>query len=124
MTPEPRVIVITGAAGGIGTACAARFAQEGARLVLVDANAGRLASAAEPEGAAEVARHAVDVTEEAAVAALAAEVGGRFRRVDVLVNAAGVLLATPFEAITLEEWRRMMAVNLDSVFLCCREFIP
>jgi 3-oxoacyl-[acyl-carrier protein] reductase len=44
--------------------------------------------------------------------------------VDVLVNAAGVIASTPFEAITFADWRRMVAVNLDAVFLCCRAFIP
>src|SRR5437667_12667989 len=99
MSTDGLVVVITGAAGGIGTACAERFARDGARLVLVDANAERLAAAPEPPGAAEVLRHPADVTDAAAVAALAAAVGERFPRLDVLVNAAGVRLATPFAAI-------------------------
>jgi 3-oxoacyl-[acyl-carrier protein] reductase len=117
-------MVIIGAAGGIGAASAARFAREGARLVLVDANAARLEAMAPPPGAAEVIRHAADVTDEAAVAALAAAVGERFGRVDVLVNGAGIIASTPFEAITPAEWRRMVAVNLDAVFLGCRAFLP
>src|SRR5438067_13882696 len=108
MSIDGLVVVITGAAGGIGTACAERFARDGARLELVDAKAERLAASPEPPGAAEVVRHAVDVTDAVAVTALAAAVSERFPRVDVLVNAAGVLLATPFEAITTEEWQRIM----------------
>lgn len=123
MATESRVIVLVGAAGGIGRACAARFGREGARLVLVDANAAGLEAVEAPEAVA-VLRHAADVTDERAVAALAARVGAECGRVDVLVNAAGILTSTPFEEITLEAWRRMLAVNLDAVFLCCRHLIP
>ena len=110
---DSRVIVITGAARGIGAACARRFAAAGARLVLAD-----LDRAAVDKLAAElkaVAVHA-DVTRAADVARMIEEPYTRWRRLDVLFNNAGVIRVQPMLDVTEAEWDRVMAVNLKAVF--------
>jgi NAD(P)-dependent dehydrogenase (short-subunit alcohol dehydrogenase family) len=118
-----RTAVITGAATGLGQAYARRLASEGARVVLAD-----LASADETmemiEGAApEPLAFACDVAIEEDVAKLAAAVkdaGGA----DILVHNAGIYPLQPLAVATFESWRRVMAVNLDSMFLLSKAFVP
>lgn len=106
-----RVAVVTGAARGIGRAIAARLAAEGARVLGAD-----LGSFEAPAGV-EAAR--CDVTDEGAVAALAARAVG-LGSLDVWVNNAGVVSVDRVEDVSLAEWRRVLAVNLDGTFLGCR----
>lgn len=123
-----RVAMVTGAAGGIGRAIACRFAQEGARLVLSDINTDLLAPmVAELEasgGEAMALSH--DVREEAGWKRVMAAVEQRFGKLDILVNNAGLAAPAPtvFEDITYAQWRRVMDVNLDGVFLGLRAAIP
>jgi meso-butanediol dehydrogenase/(S,S)-butanediol dehydrogenase/diacetyl reductase len=110
---DSRVILITGAARGIGAACARRFAHAGARLVLAD-----LDSVAVDKLAAElkaVAVHA-DVTRAPDVARMIDEPYKRWDRLDVLFNNAGVIRVQPMLDVTEAEWDRVMAVNLKAVF--------
>src|SRR6202023_636992 len=65
-----------------------------------------------------------DVTDEAAVAALEKEVAGRFGRVDILINNAGVNVRKAVVEYSMEEWRKVLDTNLTSVFLLCRAFVP
>ena len=110
---DSRVIVITGAARGIGAACARRFAAAGARLVLADLDgAGVDKLAAELKA---VAVHA-DVTRAADVARMIDEPYTRWGRLDVLFNNAGVIRVQPMLDVTEAEWDRVMAVNLKAVF--------
>jgi 3-oxoacyl-[acyl-carrier protein] reductase len=118
-----RVVVITGAAGGIGTATARRFAAEGARLVLTDRDAPRL-DALRASLPPETVVHAADLTSPGAADALAARTREAFGRADVLVNGAGLLHATRLEEIDDAEWDLSLAVNLTAVFRCCRAFLP
>jgi 3alpha(or 20beta)-hydroxysteroid dehydrogenase len=115
---EGKVAIITGAAGGIGSAAARAFAQEGGRLVLTDADAeGVERLAGELDGAR---ARAHDVTSEAdweAVIELALETHGQ---IDVLVNNAGVFLAASLEETSLEDFRRVLDVNTVGVFLGMR----
>jgi 3-oxoacyl-[acyl-carrier protein] reductase len=122
---EGRVVVITGAAGGIGTATARRFAEEGARLVLADRDAARLkaARATLPSGAVATIT-AADLTDAKAARELAAQTKAAYGRADVLVNGVGVLRATPFEEISPAEWDEFVRVNLTAVFFCCQAFLP
>jgi NAD(P)-dependent dehydrogenase (short-subunit alcohol dehydrogenase family) len=107
-----KVALVTGAAGGIGSALVARFQAEGATVVASD-----LAAPAAPAALA----LPLDVTSEADWREAMTEVERRFGRLDVLVNNAGVVLARPLTETTLVEWRRVMAVNLDGSFLGLRE---
>jgi NAD(P)-dependent dehydrogenase (short-subunit alcohol dehydrogenase family) len=111
-----KVCVVTGAAGGIGSATVQRFGEEGATVVGVDLaenSPGDLALA-------------VDVTDEAAVRDLFARVRSHYGRVDVLFNNAGISPSDDASVLdtSLEAWQRVQDVNLRSVFLCCKHGIP
>ncbi|HCF24825.1 MULTISPECIES: SDR family oxidoreductase [unclassified Novosphingobium] len=110
--------VITGAAQGLGLVTARLFAEAGYRVVLTDVQPldAVLASFA----GAEVSGLSGDVSSEAFIAELAAHVAA-LGGADVLVNNAGISMIVPAEETTLEQWQRMMAINLDGPFLLCRE---
>ncbi len=123
---DGRVVIVTGAAQGIGRVYAARFAAEGAKVVVADVDqAGALGAAAEIPGAVGLA---VDVADAASVRAMAAAARDRFGRIDVLVNNAGLFTAIlprrPLEEIDPESWDRVMAVNVRGVFLCVQAVAP
>ena len=115
--------MITGSAGGIGAAAARRLTQEGAQLILTDADeqgAERLAD--ELGGCASALRH--DVTSEQDWQAVLAHALAAHGRVDVLLNNAGVFLATSLTDTSVEDFRRVMDVNVTGVFLGMRTLAP
>jgi meso-butanediol dehydrogenase / (S,S)-butanediol dehydrogenase / diacetyl reductase len=110
---DNRIVLVTGAAGGIGAASARRLAAAGARLVLADLDTtGVEKLATELDG---VAVHA-DVTRAADVARMVDEPYRRFGRLDVLFNNAGVIRVQPLLDVTEAEWDRVLTVNLKAVF--------
>jgi len=116
-----KTILITGGASGIGTATMRRALENGAQVAIadIDAAAGeRLA--AETPGAHFVR---LDVTDDASWAAAIDDVQARFGALDGVVNSAGIFLIGDIEKISLEDWRRTHAVNLDGVFLGCRHAV-
>ncbi len=118
-----RVAIVTGAAQGIGRAIAEGLAREGARIVVADIRGAEEAAALYPDGVGLT----VDVAVEEDVARMAEETVARCGRIDILVNNAGLyasLPMRPFTDIPLEEWRRVMDVNVASMFLCCRAVVP
>jgi NAD(P)-dependent dehydrogenase (short-subunit alcohol dehydrogenase family) len=120
---EGKVAVITGAAGGIGAATARRFAEQGAHLVLSDADgpgARRLAD--ELGSSATSCLH--DVTSEEAWQAVAASALERHGRIDVLFNNAGIFLAAPLGQTSLEQFHRVVDANAVGVFLGMRTVAP
>jgi meso-butanediol dehydrogenase/(S,S)-butanediol dehydrogenase/diacetyl reductase len=119
-----KVAVITGAASGIGAATARRFAREGARLLLADLNeeAGA-AVAAELAGTAAAFRR-VDVADAADVEAVMQAAVDRYGRLDVVFNNAGIGAYGKAPDLDPEVWRRVIAVDLDSVFWGCRAAVP
>jgi 3alpha(or 20beta)-hydroxysteroid dehydrogenase len=120
---DGKVVLVTGAARGIGAAIAHRFAQEGAHLLLTDADeAGARQVAADIGNGA--GAHGHDVTSETEWDAVAASALERHGRVDVLVNNAGVFLAARLEETTLEDFRRVQEVNQIGVFLGMRTLAP
>ena len=113
---EGKVCVITGVAGGIGAATAARFEREGARVVgvdLVEHSAGELPLQA-------------DLVDEEAVRSVYAAAREKLGRIDVLFNNAGISPTDDASVLdtSLDAWERVQAVNLRSVFLCCKHGIP
>ena len=120
------VIVVTGAASGIGRATALALADAGAALALADRNAEGLAeTVAEARGrGVEVSMHVLDVTEAAAVAALPGAVLDAHGRATVLVNNAGVSLAGRFEEVSMEEFRWLMEVNFFATVGLTKAFLP
>jgi 3-oxoacyl-[acyl-carrier protein] reductase len=119
-----RVLVLTGAAGGIGAAVARAFHRAGARLVLADRTApGALAHALDPTGA-QVLAAACDVTDSAAIDALVAAAMARFGRIDVVVPGAGIYPDATLAAMTDAAWRACLAVNLDGTMALCRAAVP
>ena len=123
---QGRVAFISGGLRGIGLACAERLLAEGAEVVLSDLDA--LDSAAASETLARLGQAAsyiqANVTSEDDWARAAKAVEERHGALHILINNAGTDLTGPVETITLEAWRRIMAVNVDGVFLGTRQFVP
>ena len=121
---KDKIAIVTGGAGGLGTAIVRRMAEAGGTVVVAD-----LDDAAGRKLAGEVGGHyeRLDVTQEAQWASVVAAVDAKYGRVDVLVNAAGIegdILHGSPETTTLEEWRKVLAVNLDGTFLGCKHVLP
>ena len=122
-----KVALITGAGGGVGAAIALAFAAAGADLALNDLGSNPALTSL----AAQIARMGrqalpvpADVGDPAAVTAMVEQTVARFGRIDVLINNAGIMTDVPFEQLSIEEWDRLIAVDLRSVFLCSRAVLP
>ena len=122
---EDSVVVVTGAASGVGQAVARRLAnRHGAKVVLADVrNPGDEATNLEP-GGSDVISVEVDVADHENVAALFVRVNDEFGRLDCLVNCAAVDRVNNVVDATVDEWDWIIGVNLKGVFLCCRAAIP
>ncbi|MET0868735.1 MAG: 3-oxoacyl-ACP reductase family protein [Pseudorhodoplanes sp.] len=119
-----KIALITGAAGGFGQAFAKRLAEDGADVVLVDLrpcdDTAKMVQAAGRKALPVIC----DVTSEESIAQLAIEVDRTFGRCDILINNAGIYPIQPFEQLTFADWKRVMALNLDAVFLMSKAFVP
>lgn len=121
---EGRVAVVTGAARGIGRAVCRRLAEDGVDVVAVDLT-NPIATLADITGSGRRGLgHVADVSDPAMISGLAHAVDHAFGRCDILVNNAGIYPVKAFDDLTFEEWRRVLAVNLDSMFLTAKAFLP
>ena len=116
---EGKTALVTGAASGIGLQTSIRLAEEGARVMMTDINLEEGRQQAEKLGA-NATFLKLDITEEEEWISVLDETVKRFGRLDILVNSAGMVLIADVEQITLEDWRKVHAVNLDGTFLGCK----
>jgi 3-oxoacyl-[acyl-carrier protein] reductase len=118
-----RAAIVTGGASGLGLQVATRIVAEGGKVALWDINPQALAEAKKSSGAQ--ASFAVDVSDHQAVAKAAKESNAALGRIDILVASAGITGATvPVSEFPVDSWLRVMDVNLNGLFYCCREVIP
>lgn len=121
---QDRVVVITGAAGGIPTATANLFYNLGAQLALGDLDESHLVKATASMAPERVLTHTLDVTDTESFSKFHSAVMTRFGKCDVLVTAAGLYRDRMVAEMSDAEWANMMAVNIDGVFRACRAFAP
>jgi len=131
MRLKDKVTIITGAAHGIGKAYARRFAEEGAHVVIadIDARGGEATAKAIIDAGGSAWARTTDVRSLANIEGLMSETVDRFGRLDVLLNNAAIYVTQelwkgPVEELALEEWDRVIEVNLKGVFLCSKAAIP
>lgn len=122
---KDKVALITGAGAGIGETTARRFAEEGAIVVATDMDGDSVAAVASAINAAGGRAEGLvqDVTNEAGWAQLVEDIVARHGGLHVLVNNAGIALPATVEDATLEDWRKVQAVNVEGVFMGCRAAI-
>jgi NAD(P)-dependent dehydrogenase (short-subunit alcohol dehydrogenase family) len=120
-----RVALVTGAAAGLGNAFARRLALEGATVAAVDRTpAPSLVADLKACGAQAAEFYQADVSDELQVRQFCRALLDRFGRCDILINNAGISRPAPFAEITLNDFRHMMSVNMESAFLTCRQLVP
>lgn len=123
---EGRVVIVTGAAKGLGKAIAEKCFAEGAKLALWDIafeGVSKVASELDPNGTRAKA-YAVDITDEKSVEENIGKTLADFKEVNVLVNNAGISLHKPIDEMTSEVFERVMKVNVTGTFLCCKAVAP
>jgi len=123
---DGKVAIITGASSGIGRAAATEFVKRGISVVAVGRNEADLASlrGETRESAGALKTHLADVTEFTQIDRLLAETVEHFGRLDILVNAAGIIKGGNIENTSIDEWDRMMNINVRSVFYVMQKCVP
>jgi NAD(P)-dependent dehydrogenase (short-subunit alcohol dehydrogenase family) len=120
LTPlDGRIAIVTGGARGIGLETAKAFKDNGATVVTVDINRETGMKAAEELGIDFIQ---ADLTQSSQVRELAAEVRSKHGRIDIAFNNAGIAVSLDSESCSDEDWHRVININLNAVFYCCREF--
>lgn len=127
MKLKDKVVIVTGSARGLGREYALRFSSEGAKVVVCDVlDCGETAREIESRRG-EVLSLITDVSSEESTIEMAKKTFERFGRIDVLVNNAAIfggIVLKPFYEITVDEWDKLMAVNLKGIWLCCKAVFP
>jgi NAD(P)-dependent dehydrogenase (short-subunit alcohol dehydrogenase family) len=121
MRLKDKMAIVTGAGAGIGAAVAELFAQQGARVLVVDRDGAKARDVAHRTG--QLAMEA-DVSDESSVMAMVARAQEAFGRIDVLVNNAGYGIRGSVVTTAAQDWDALMAVNLKGVFLCSKYAVP
>jgi 3-hydroxybutyrate dehydrogenase len=123
MTLQNKVVLITGAAGGIGRAMAKRFVAEGSRVAIADLNVQQAQATASELGGQTLAV-AMDVTDEVSVNSGVAAIVAQWGTIDVLISNAGVQIVHRTEDFPFSEWKKMLAIHLDGAFLTTKACLP
>jgi len=128
MKLNDQAAIITGSGSGMGVAFAERFAKAGiAGLTIADVNleaAGKVAEDLSSRYDCEAIPLAVDVSDQDQVEAMAAKTAQQFGRIDILINNAGICPMVSWEDTTLEDWNKILQVNLSGPFLCTKAVVP
>jgi len=119
-----KVAIVTGAAQGIGLGIARVFVAEGAQVILSDVNDTAGAAAAADLGGGQAAYVHADIAQEADVRSLVAAAVDRFGRLDIVVNNAGIVAVQTVEESSVEDWDRVMAINVRAIFLTTKHALP
>ena len=119
-----KVVIVTGAGSGIGRATAERFLNEGAKVALVGRTKSKLKDLARSYPPDDVLIFEADVSKEAEANDLVAETKEKFDRVDILVNNAGIIAQGNIGSLSSDDWRKVMATDLDGVFFTSRAVLP
>ena len=121
-----KIAIVTGASSGIGRATAKLFAESGNTVVAVGRNEKELSALGQSikskKGAVKI--HLADVTEQSQLDRIVSETVGNFGRIDVLVNAAGIIKSNTIENTTIDEWDKMMNINVRSLFVLMQKCLP
>jgi NAD(P)-dependent dehydrogenase (short-subunit alcohol dehydrogenase family) len=121
---KDRVAIVSGAAVGNGQAFCQRLAADGAKIMIADiADASEAMERVRASGG-EIDAVRVDTTDEEQTQKMVRKTLERYGRIDILVNNVGLYQEEPFELISFDEWKRMLSVNLDSLFLTSRAVLP
>lgn len=125
MRLKDKVAIVTGGASGIGESTIKEMVKEGAKVVIADLNeeAGSLLANKLCKDGKEAIYMKVDVTDEEMVQRMVASTIDQFGRIDILFNNAGIGSTQPTDEVSMEDWRNMLSVNLDGVFLAAKHVI-
>lgn len=121
---QGKVAVVTGASSGMGQEFARRLATEGADLVLASRHPATETEKMVKDAGGKVLTKTCDVTSPEDTQALAEAVKSQFGRCDILINNAGIYPFQSFAEMSFEDWRKILSVDLDSLFLTCKAFVP
>ncbi len=126
MRLKDKIAVVTGSSTGIGRAVAELFAKEGAKILIVDVNEkdGDDAVKTIKENGGEAVFQYTDVTDEKSVQEMAAKTLELYGATNILVNNAGIELVKPIETVSVDEWDKLMSINVRGYFLCIKYILP
>ncbi|MBV8781533.1 MAG: SDR family oxidoreductase [Phycisphaerae bacterium] len=121
---DSKTIIITGSGSGIGAATAIHFSREGANVVILGRTKAKLAETVRHMDEDRTLSIACDVSKPRDVETMVRATVKRFGGLDVLVNNAGIFEGGPITEATTDQWKKVMAIDVDGVFYCCRAAVP
>jgi 3-oxoacyl-[acyl-carrier protein] reductase len=125
MRLENKIAVVTGGARGIGQAVSELFAQEGATVIIMDLlPQGQAVADGINASGGKAEYHSISVTDKTAIADLFKQVNAKYKRIDILINNAGITRDRTLEKMSEEEWDAVIEVNLKGVFICTQAVAP